>query len=1034
MTISLLRFAPFSLELANQRLIGPHGVVALRPKSFAVLRYLAQHAGRLVKKAELLNACWPGVAVGDAVLKGCIREIRDALADSVAAPRFIRTQSRLGYWFVAEVTPVFADPGGASLASHKADPKAAVALPAAAEKSAAKGRLPLPLLGRDADLARLAECLALADAGAAQTVFVSGEAGAGKTALVDAFLRRCPFDKVLVGRGQCIAQQGPSESYMPVIAALHELAKRLDSRQVSECLLQNAPTWLLQLPGLADAIDRERLLHEAIGAGRERMLREGADGLAALAPEHCVVLVIEDLQWADAATIEFITYVTQRRRNARLLLLATVRETDGAGSASLSHLRSLSARGLAVSIKLTPLTVSAVHTLVGERLPRLGQDVAHRLASAVHIRTDGNPLFVGAVLDELGERALRADVEDTPAEDLLIRSAERSLPPSIQALAEQVVAGLSSEDQQVLEAASVAGEDATSVVIAAALRHAPADVEVRLESLSRRQTLLKPFDVHLWADGSVWGRYQFVHALFRDVLYDRVGSARKARYHLSIGKYLAERASEASPKSAATLAYHFEQGGDLPSAIHWLAVLAWREVMHLGDRTAARHLDHALTLAERLSGDAALEHVFMTLERRALLSARLGNLQVAIGDYERIVRLAESKDDPHWQARGLAGLAALLTWVAPASAMLASEKAELLAERQSDDTLRIKVRGLHGFLRCLFGSRWSASDAEASLRASQTAPVDAELPSGNFWSYGVQIQSLRGDYEGSRVTAQRGIALALKQNDPNEYLFLRYHQSGALFSLGRFGDALHILGDAQQIAQRNGDVGWAVLLDVGQACIEVQCFAFADAIARSQRALAFARQSAVRLRPLELMSHSILALALVGQGKFSDANDAIAAMEIDEPLSFNTRMTIHIAQLELALAYGDSSRVVSHANALLALTQPAGEPTGLVWARRCLALVASRSHRWDDAVSELSRAASVLAHKPAPVAAWRLHLAAAEIYAAQGKIDDASHSRRQCADSLSTISRSLEGWSALRRSFNAHPIVAQVMTPPQIRY
>src|SRR5215510_6491833 len=96
-------FPPFRLDPANQRLNCNDRVISLRPKTFGVLLHLAQRARQLVTKDELLDAVWSGVSVSDAVLKGCIREIRDALGDDPAAPRFIETAHRRGYRFIAPV-------------------------------------------------------------------------------------------------------------------------------------------------------------------------------------------------------------------------------------------------------------------------------------------------------------------------------------------------------------------------------------------------------------------------------------------------------------------------------------------------------------------------------------------------------------------------------------------------------------------------------------------------------------------------------------------------------------------------------------------------------------------------------------------------------------------------------------------------------------------------------------------------------------------------------------------------------------------
>jgi DNA-binding winged helix-turn-helix (wHTH) protein len=98
-----ISFPPFRLDIANQSLCRGQQEISLRPKTFAVLEYLLENSGRLVTKDELLDAVWPEVSVSDAVLKGCIREIREALDDDPQSPRFIETLHRRGYRFIGEI-------------------------------------------------------------------------------------------------------------------------------------------------------------------------------------------------------------------------------------------------------------------------------------------------------------------------------------------------------------------------------------------------------------------------------------------------------------------------------------------------------------------------------------------------------------------------------------------------------------------------------------------------------------------------------------------------------------------------------------------------------------------------------------------------------------------------------------------------------------------------------------------------------------------------------------------------------------------
>src|SRR5262249_38743426 len=146
-----VRFGPFLLDGANQRLIRGERVIALTPKSFAVLAYLSTRAGQLVGKDELLSAVWPDVHVGDAVLKTSVREIRKALGDPARNPAFIETVHRRGYRFIA-VTAAPAE-------HHESPASARHASPGAIGEHAWTRNASWQLVGRDAELARLERCL-----------------------------------------------------------------------------------------------------------------------------------------------------------------------------------------------------------------------------------------------------------------------------------------------------------------------------------------------------------------------------------------------------------------------------------------------------------------------------------------------------------------------------------------------------------------------------------------------------------------------------------------------------------------------------------------------------------------------------------------------------------------------------------------------------------------------------------------------------------------------------------------------------------
>src|SRR5207244_1436995 len=154
--------------------------------------------------------------------------------------------------------------------------------------------------GREAELAFLHQRLDRAMAGERQVVFVTGEAGIGKSTLVTAFLQHIAGDAdVWVGRGQCIEHYGAGEAYLPVLGALGRLRREARGQRLVRLLRQYASTWLVHLPMLLNAPARAKVHQTTTGVTRERMLRELAEAVEILTAQVGLVLWFEDVQWSD---------------------------------------------------------------------------------------------------------------------------------------------------------------------------------------------------------------------------------------------------------------------------------------------------------------------------------------------------------------------------------------------------------------------------------------------------------------------------------------------------------------------------------------------------------------------------------------------------------------------------------------------------------------------------------------------------------------------------------------------------------------
>src|SRR5262245_30609383 len=337
-----LTFGPFHMDSTQGHLWRGEQRIALRPQSLALLYYLVAHPGRLVTKAEVRQHVWAGTHVTDTVLRVSVHEIRQALGDVAAAPRYLETVGRQGYRFLL-----------------------------GAAREAPPPRTPGPLVGRQGDVEAVEQCFQRAAHGARQVVFLSGEAGIGKTTVVEMVLARLdPERGVRIARGQCAEHYGEGEPYLPLLEALGQLCRGPRPAAVVEVLRRYAPLWLGQLLGVLSEAELERLQRQVQGASAARMLRELAEALDVLAADVPLVVVLEDLHWSDQSTVEALAYVAQRRGPARLVVLGTYRPVEMAlrGHPLRGLVQELCGRGQAVERPLELLSAEAVTAYVTARL------------------------------------------------------------------------------------------------------------------------------------------------------------------------------------------------------------------------------------------------------------------------------------------------------------------------------------------------------------------------------------------------------------------------------------------------------------------------------------------------------------------------------------------------------------------------------------------------------------------------------------------------------------------------------------------
>jgi DNA-binding winged helix-turn-helix (wHTH) protein len=768
--------------------------IALAPKAFAVLQFLVENAGSLVTQERLLEAVWPETFVQPEVLRKYILEIRRVLEDQAREPRFVETLSKRGYRFIAEV--------------HDE---------AAPEIPAPPPELPAPtLIGRESALQGLAAALASAQHGQRQVVFISGEAGIGKTSLTDAFCAQAQRSRhIQIARGQCVEGFGGKESYYPVLEALGLFLHGPQGGAMLSTLAAYAPTWLIQFPSMVTVEQRELLRREILGATRERMLREICEALEAFTAERPLILILEDLHLGDESTLDFISALARRRVPACLMLLATYRPADAilARSPLKALKQDLEVHGLCLELDLAPLSRQDVGEYLRTEFP--GGRVEADLSSLIHQSSDGNPLFMVALLERLRRQGWIAQDGKSWCLTIDPGQIDPGVPETLQEMLEVQLDQLREAERRLLRAASVSGWRFSVWAVAAMTNVEDTVAEQLCEDLAARQQFIRRAGNQELPDGGVSAQYEFKHALYREVLYTRLPPAQSREFHLKLAGRAEALGAMRDPALALEMAAHFEAGRDFARAARYLVATAAMAAQRHAHTDSTKMLRHAIELLSHLPGSEGRVLEIEILERLSdVLYAQGDMAQSAAMDY-KIVDLAGKAGLTAARIKAWTRLARALAFQDPERCVDVCELAVDAARAHGDPLLAARAEMLRACWRIVTNG-WNANDAGACTAAlDRIHTLGVELPAYYEILY-AHVQCVGGDYEGAWQTAMAGIPKSL-END-SLVVFLSAHSSlaFALWNLGRWGELLRVISVGLATARKNGNTPWA---DIFQATL-----------------------------------------------------------------------------------------------------------------------------------------------------------------------------------------------------------------------
>jgi predicted ATPase len=573
-------------------------VLRLRPKVYAVLAYLLERPGELVSKSELLNAVWGDVHVEESVLKATVNYLRRAIGDDAHAPNIVETVRGKGYRLVA--TPVRVRPSAVSL-SDAAGPQPPRDF----------------IIGRQAALLQLTAALGDGMQGRRRMMFITGEPGIGKTAIVDEFMRSVGA-QVTLARARCIEHEPRAEAHVPLLALVTQLCRLRQGPSFVEVLRQLAPSWVPYLPALEGERPWPGVSAESLAASDgsfavERMSRELAAAFEVFSEKVPLVLALEDLHRADPLTLELLSRIARGSAPARLLMLLTLRSGELRRDAPvLRAVRSiLDTHRSCQELWPSRLDADEIRDYLERRFPK--HDFPAGFAGALREHTGGNPLFLVSVLDSLvSERQLQQVGARWHLLDGMSVSSQ-VIPRNVTALVEHQLSRVPEHERRVLEAASAAGPVFSSEPVAAICLESELTVEALCRSWARDGVFLSEEPLEA-AAGSARAprRFKFSHGMCRELVYASMSRARQGECQLRMSEWTERRDRDTLARLLGR-AQPFMGGVDVASASRAAEAAGRSALRRSAYREAIAHFATALELQNCLPDDVERQRARLKL-------------------------------------------------------------------------------------------------------------------------------------------------------------------------------------------------------------------------------------------------------------------------------------------------------------------------------------------------------------------------------------------------------------------------------------
>jgi len=467
---------------------------------------------------------------------------------------------------------------------------------------------PAVFIGRARELDVMRTAFASVRQGRGRLIAVAGEAGIGKTTLTESFIaEQSRSTSFRLAHGRCSERVAGTEAYLPWLEALDTMRRhtptgsRAGGEAMAAMIRRLAPTWHAQLAPLDSGHGSDATIAASLrGASQERLKRELTGLLEAAAREQPLVVVLEDLHWADVSTIDLLAFVGSRLATMPVLIVTTYRHSELtlAKSPFIAIRQDLQARGVASELRLDFLSQDEIAAYLEAEFP--GHDLPAALVDMIRTRTEGSPLFMVDLLRYLRDRGAIARTDGRWTLTSAVEAISRDLPESMRGMIERKLGQLTDGDRSLLVGAAVQGYQFDSLVVAEALGLDQSMVEDRLEALDATFGLVRFAGEIEHPNGTLSLAYRFVHILYQEALYASLKATRRVALSKATAAALVRAHGDQLDRVAVQLAALHEAARDYAAAAGCLLRAARNAIRVFASHESVALAQHGLQLAAQL--------------------------------------------------------------------------------------------------------------------------------------------------------------------------------------------------------------------------------------------------------------------------------------------------------------------------------------------------------------------------------------------------------------------------------------------------